>query len=682
MKETLFQFCLITLLSLPLSSPAQWVPTNGPPGGNTTTITVCGASIFAANNGIFRSHDHGIRWIRIDTVYGVSSLNSNGATVYAVANGSLLRSSNDGLSWDSTTLKKVQALSVSARRIVAGCSDSIRYSMDDGLTWAASARPRAKTNLINFVAIFDNTILVSLLDQFDPYPPHNLISSGGTYTSSNLGVTWDSVYAKPFYARAELGTEVFGVADNSLLESTQSGWRRLESIPSQLTITGITVIGSDLYATAYGVGLYRSTDSGKSWKQTDSTLNGKDVHLVTSDGPYLLAATNDGLFRSTDQGFSWLELTMTGATTNNLLSLPDGLLAVDGDILLYPKSAPIFYSSNEGETWENTASGFSLGANQVFTLGPEIFATTGAGLVCSSDHGASWVVRSAKWKYGKFITSNGIMYEASGHEVFRSSDSGRTWITLATGLDSIAQNCGIGGIAIMGSTIFLGDACGWAIFRSDDGGLTWSRTNCPAGIQSLSVLGQTLLAYTGYGVYRSTDRAETWAHALNHNQSPCCPQAISDGNLFVAKFDGVFLSTDTAKTWTNVSQGLWNLRIVSLSVQGHYLFAGTQGGGVWRRLISDMKSPQEGLSSSIVAYPNPFFASTTIQYRLTSSTPVSLDIHDALGRPIASLISSEDRTAGVYEIAFQPSGLLPGVYWCRLTSRDGVSVRSIVLRPN
>src|SRR5487761_2642831 len=128
---------------------AQWVQTNGPAGGNITALAVNGQSIFAASDGIFRSDDHGESWILVDTVTGVSNLATGADAVLALSNASLLRSTDDGGTWDSLHRNNVQALSVKGKNLLAGYSDSIRYSTDNGSTWVSFPRPHRKSNSIN-----------------------------------------------------------------------------------------------------------------------------------------------------------------------------------------------------------------------------------------------------------------------------------------------------------------------------------------------------------------------------------------------------------------------------------------------------------------------------------------------------------------------------------------------------
>jgi ligand-binding sensor domain-containing protein len=52
-------------------------------------------------------------------------------------------------------------------------------------------------------------------------------------------------------------------------------------------------------------------------------------------------------------------------------------------------------------------------------------------------------------------------------------------------------------------------------------------------------------------------------------------------NLFVGTNNGVYLSTNNGTSWAAVNNGLSNLEVHALAVNGTNLFAGTNGGGVF-----------------------------------------------------------------------------------------------------
>jgi hypothetical protein len=77
-------------------------------------------------------------------------------------------------------------------------------------------------------------------------------------------------------------------------------------------------------------------------------------------------------------------------------------------------------------------------------------------------------------------------------------------------------------------------------------------------------------------------------------------------------------------------------------------------------------------------YPNPFNPSTTMQFAVTKSGHVSLDVFNILGQHVATLVN-EVLTAGTYHVNFDGSALSSGVYLYRLQAGDVVQTKKMVL---
>jgi hypothetical protein len=61
--------------------------------------------------------------------------------------------------------------------------------------------------------------------------------------------------------------------------------------------------------------------------------------------------------------------------------------------------------------------------------------------------------------------------------------------------------------------------------------------------------------------------------------------ALSENNYVVATDTGIFYTQDGGKHWTPENNGLENLDVKSLSVNGNILLAGTNGSGVFQALL-------------------------------------------------------------------------------------------------
>jgi hypothetical protein len=67
--------------------------------------------------------------------------------------------------------------------------------------------------------------------------------------------------------------------------------------------------------------------------------------------------------------------------------------------------------------------------------------------------------------------------------------------------------------------------------------------------------------------------------------------------------------------------------------------------------LADVGAPPKGCALTISSYPNPFNPSTTIRYTVPREGPTRVDIHDARGTLVATLVDGV-REAGAYTRAW------------------------------
>ncbi len=78
-------------------------------------------------------------------------------------------------------------------------------------------------------------------------------------------------------------------------------------------------------------------------------------------------------------------------------------------------------------------------------------------------------------------------------------------------------------------------------------------------------------------------------------------------------------------------------------------------------------------------YPNPFNPSTTIRFELPGNDVVRLEVFDLLGRSVATLVDSQQYTAGSHSVVFDADALASGVYIYRLHTGAGVISKTMSL---
>jgi photosystem II stability/assembly factor-like uncharacterized protein len=123
------------------------------------------------------------------------------------------------------------------------------------------------------------------------------VSNGGIWKSTDNAASWSSI-------ADNLPTQVV----SGLAWSTASGG-------TLLVLTGDNAYGGDTYA---GLGVYRTTDRGQTWKHSSGVpdgLLGFKIAVDPTNASIVYAATGGGLFRSTDGGASFVNVDLpTGKT--------------------------------------------------------------------------------------------------------------------------------------------------------------------------------------------------------------------------------------------------------------------------------------------------------------------------------------------------------------------------------
>lgn len=65
-------------------------------------------------------------------------------------------------------------------------------------------------------------------------------------------------------------------------------------------------------------------------------------------------------------------------------------------------------------------------------------------------------------------------------------------------------------------------------------------------------------------------------------------------------------------------------------------------------------------------YPNPFNPTTILSYELSEVAEVSMDVFDIKGRKVTSLLKGVKQQPGVYNVVFDATGLVSGIYFSKI----------------
>lgn len=148
-------------------------------------------------------------------------------------------------------------------------------------------------------------------------------------------------------------------------------------------------------------------------------------------------------------------------------------------------------------------------------------------------------------------------------------------------------------------------------------------------------------------------------------------------NSFVAGHGTTSIPREYSFTYENAPTGTayYRLRQVDLDGTEHF----SEPIVVTKGIVSDVNS------SSVVSvyrlaqnYPNPFNPATAIRFSLTEAQHVRLDVFDATGRSVATLVD-DALPSGEHLQRFDGSGLASGVYYYRIVAGNFSQTRRMIL---
>lgn len=454
-----------------------------------------------------------------------------------------------------------------------------------------------------------------------------------TVFASYLNAQWTNLPGPPGGTVSDIkndGAHIYATIDKGfyLLPPGSSTWQnRSDGLDGYVNGTSAF---HDTIATITSTGAYYSTNNGSSWNKTHLS-QGQFVRCMCRNGQRVYAGMdvyNKGYVqRSTNNGLTWIPCLSISSTVISIATLGDTVYAGTN-------SNGWYKSTDNGVTWTKKLAIMNESRIGAWFLDDKIkLAGTYLSVFRSTDSGETWVgtkgVDSVEIR--GFVKNGSIIYAAGSDgmhaRVYASIDNGLTWSLRCNEIGGIGYLSGINGIVQRDSMLFVASNSG--LFASIDSGKTWNLSNVGitrSSVKSFFSVGTRLFAITYEYIMYSDDEGQTWTSSMNGlpsflHYSVCVYKSF----LFAAGGPGqLYISSDRGQTWEQKSSGLRKNVPLSIAAMGDKLIIGTKSGVM---ISSDSGAtwihPSPGLNistteSNIMVIDNIIFANVDMAlYRST-----------------------------------------------------------------
>ncbi|HVR98933.1 MAG TPA: hypothetical protein VMW27_20100 [Thermoanaerobaculia bacterium] len=395
------------------------------------------------------------------------------------------------------------------------------------------------------------------------------------------------------------------------LDAGQDVWTPIGPEGGTVTALAFSLNGRTAYVGTADSGLYKSVNGGRSWTPTGDGVRGaaQDLETDPTAPATVYTATSRGVFKSDDAGATWTDLTsrlpeLNGATSaRGVVAAPaePGTLYVhlyDPYVINGRPVDRVYRSSNRGASWQLAVTGLPRFV-QVEALAAHprqrgvVFAGTSDGLFRSTDSGRTWVRSGLRGNYIAQVAFDALQPERlyvvrmvpqhhdSYPEVLVSTRDGRNWRagsgTSGSGPVDLAVDPFIPGTAYLGVSVTNGTA----IYKTTDAGAHWQSALPPgeytsgaqSGVQALAVNprvpGMLLTSRDDFGgraILRTLDGGASWSASGSGFRGVQARQVVADP----ADPDTLYLVGDCCSLWKTEDTGRTWRRIEAGLAPGVY----------------------------------------------------------------------------------------------------------------
>jgi photosystem II stability/assembly factor-like uncharacterized protein len=470
-------------------------------------------------------------------------------------------------------------------------------------------------NLIRFFLFINILLFPSII--FSQWQPTGGPAGGGSivlenedylfaYThsqwnrSADLGDTWEKInqglpYDYNLYSRTINKTNLFIITkfDDSnfgaYLSLNNGEYWSMVTLPDTKYPYSTLGVLQDKTFLEYNGELLESSDLGLTWDSNNlnDSISSSILQIVTHADKLYIVTKSDGLFFSQDQGESWENVVLPfDADELENMFFHDSILAIKR--IESPYIGKIYFSNNNGNTWVESPSSPDTYVQNIAIWNGEIYKINSDRLFKSTDLGASWTLIYQGTLSGIDI-KDGVIFTNKGSNIYRSYDFGMTFEKLETPF--------VGGNAIF--SLKYQDGLLYSGVREqlkviNPTGWDWENVNIlldsllfPSDILTdINISGDTIIIFTAYkSLVISFDKGITWTDkTLAGTNGATFWTGLNfdyiDNNFYIYRH-GLYRSQDLGNTWEDYQTILYDqLGAISSFISGHKnsLFIGSNKG--------------------------------------------------------------------------------------------------------
>ncbi|MBN2356599.1 T9SS type A sorting domain-containing protein, partial [candidate division KSB1 bacterium] len=457
--------------------------------------------------------------------------------------------------------------------------------------------------------------------------------------------------------------------------------------------------------------ILRSYDGGINWvvqNRTPSCIF-EDVFFTHPDSGFVVGSAGN-VWRTTNGGTSWAKV--TNIPPNPQFYNFYGIHFINSKVgTIVGSSGAIWRTTNGGQSWTAQTNPFSMAPLQsVYFTHPDSGIAVGyfGAVLRTTDGGTTWgKLANIPVPFNTILTSVSFADADTGvivgqnATVLRSTDKGANWKLMT--LSGLTEAPLLEYVHFVDNRIgYIVGAKGY-VFRTEDGGLTWSKQlrTTSRSLNAISFIdpyigmavgdqGTILRTYDGGLPVELT--AFSGFYDLSRHTVILSWQTVSETNNY-----GFEVQKATHSGWSKIG-----------FVRGHgttvepqsYEFRDPQPGngnheGSARYRLKQLDldgtfsySPviEIKISHSVDSYaleqnyPNPFNNSTTIAFSMATANRVRLQIFNALGQLVDTLVDGE-LPAGQHAVIWRASGRAGGVYFVQLSTAGMQRTKKLLYLP-